>query len=356
MMKILVVDDEKTITDTMALFLREENYRVNVAQSAPEAFELLSKESFDVLLLDIWMPGDYDGMGLMEKLEALTQAPAVIMMSGHGSIDIAVQATKMGAWDFLEKPLSMDHVLIQLKNISQKNRLKSQRDAWKKLYLEELEIVGSSESTQFLKKAVVRNARTSQGLYIWGQKGLGKSLVAKSIHENSKREGLFVEFNAEQVSSREAISIIKGFSDGDLSEYSLIKKAQAGSFYIKNIDFLNIKTQEFLVQLLDKSVAEVNPPRFILSGMQPVEKLREQGFLGEFLDKFCIHKIAMPSWEERSSDLEALVKFFSLKAVEKWGGKLLVLGPDDIKEISQKKWKSSFAELRSYIEYKHLSA
>src|SRR5271154_6051336 len=195
MHNILIVDDESSIRQSLAEILVDEGYAASSADSGQACLDQLRKSAFDVVLLDIWLPGA-DGLDTLEKIRELDNPPEVIMISGHGTIETAVRATKLGAYDFLEKPLSLDKTLILIKNAIDAKRLREENRDLKQKLVPKSVIVGDSVPMKALRQQIQIMAPTNGRVLIYGESGTGKELVARAIHMQSPRkEQMFVEVN-----------------------------------------------------------------------------------------------------------------------------------------------------------------
>src|SRR5205807_1370350 len=195
MPSILIVDDESGIRQSLQGALEDEGYKAAVAQSGEEWLEMLRKRSFDVILLDIWLTG-IDGLETLQKIKEMDSGPEVIMISGHGTIETAVRATKLGAFDFLEKPLSLERTLILIKNAMEARRLRGENREYRKQLESRSVIVGESVPTKALRQQIAVMAPTNGRVLIYGESGTGKELVARAIHNQSlRRESVFTEVN-----------------------------------------------------------------------------------------------------------------------------------------------------------------
>ncbi len=193
---VLVVDDEEGILETLAGILEDEGYEAVTATSGKQALNLVKELLPEVILLDVWMPKGIDGLETLKGIKAITGNSAVIMISGHANIDTAVQATKLGAYDFLEKPLSLEKVLILIKRALEKQRLEKENIELKATISQKWEIVGESPGMLSLKKDISRAAVSKSRIFIFGESGTGKELIAKSLHGTSGRKDRnFVEVN-----------------------------------------------------------------------------------------------------------------------------------------------------------------
>src|SRR6266540_2644620 len=223
---ILVVDDEPGIRETLGGILEDEGYRVTPAADGENGLELLRDQHFDVLLLDIWLPG-MDGLAVLEKVKALEDRPEVVMISGHGTVETAVRATKLGAYDFLEKPLSLEKTLIVVKNAAEARRLRSEN--------------------QELKRQIAPGE-------IVGDSGTGKELVARAIHAQSlRKDEMFVEVNCaaipEDMIESELFGHCRGaFPGADAEKEGKLRKADGGTLFLDEVGDMSLKTQSKLLR------------------------------------------------------------------------------------------------------------
>jgi two-component system, NtrC family, nitrogen regulation response regulator NtrX len=195
MNSILVVDDEADIRKSLRGVLEDEGYKVSTAESGEACLDVLKTRSFDVVLLDIWLPG-IDGLETLERIKEREDPPEVIIISGHGTIETAVRATKLGAFDFIEKPLSLDRTLILIKNAMQARRLRGENREFRKQLEQKSVIVGASVPPTALRQQIGLMAPTNGRVLIYGESGTGKELVAHAIHNQSLRlDNVFTEVN-----------------------------------------------------------------------------------------------------------------------------------------------------------------
>ena len=187
MLNVLIVDDESAIRESLQGILEEEGYKTSAAASGEACLELLKKKSFDIILLDIWLPG-MDGLETLERVRELENAPEVIIISGHGTIETAVRATKLGAFDFLEKPLSLEKTLILIKHAVEAKKLRQENRDLKKQLAQKTVIVGNSIPLKALRQQIQLMAPTNGRVLIFGESGTGKELVARAIHAQSPRK------------------------------------------------------------------------------------------------------------------------------------------------------------------------
>jgi len=212
--RILVVDDERNVRATLTGVLEDEGHTVRAVESGEEALELIRKHAFDVVLLDVWLPG-MDGLKVLESIRRGGGGPVVVMISGHGSIDTAVKSTKLGAFDFIEKPLSLDRVLLTIANGLQQKRLLDENLRLRAAIHGRVEIVGDSDVIVVLRDQVDRAAPSNGRVLIYGENGTGKELVARRIHYLSERSGgPFVEVNCAAIPEELIESELFGHTKG----------------------------------------------------------------------------------------------------------------------------------------------
>src|SRR2546421_12952919 len=245
---ILIVDDEATIQQSLKGVLEDESYKTSVAGTGEACLELLHRRGFDVVLLDIWLPG-IDGLETLQRIRELDNAPEGIMISGHGTIETAVRATKLGAYDFLEKPLSLDRTLILIKNALEAQRLRRENAEFRKQVQSKSVIVGESIPMKALRQQITIMAPTNGRVLIYGESGTGKELVALAIHSHSLRmENPFIEVNCAAIPEDWIDSELFGHRKGALpgaasDKEGKFEKANGGTLYLDEVGDMSLKTQ-----------------------------------------------------------------------------------------------------------------
>src|SRR2546430_6831975 len=254
---ILIVDDEATIQQSLKGVLEDESYKTSVAGTGEACLDLLRKRLFDLVLLDIWLPG-IDGLETLQRIRELENAPEVIMISGHGTIETAVRATKLGAYDFLEKPLSLDKTLILVKNAIEAKKLRRENvDLKKQLHPKSL-IVGDSIPMKALRQQIGLMAPTNGRVLIYGESGTGKELVAHAIHGQSlRKDETFVEVNCaaipEDLIESELFGHRRGSFPGAVADKEgKFQKANGGTLFLDEVGDMSLKTQSKVLRTLDE--------------------------------------------------------------------------------------------------------
>src|ERR1700682_2281160 len=257
MPKILIVDDEAGIRDSLAGVLTDEGYSASSAESGEACLERRRKGAFDVVLLAIWLPG-IDGLETLERIRQLDNPPEVIMISGHGTIETAVRATKLGAYDFLEKPLSLDKTLILVKNAVESKKLERENVDLKKQLHARSTIVGDSIPMKALRQQIGLMAPTNGRVLIYGESGTGKELVAHAIHAQSlRKDETFVEMNCaaipEDLIEIELLGHRKGsFPGANADKEGKFQRANGGTLFLDEVGDMSLKTQSKVLRTLDE--------------------------------------------------------------------------------------------------------
>src|SRR5246127_3175502 len=257
MHSILIVDDESGIRESLKGVLEDEGYKTSQAESGEACLSLLDRNSFDLVLLDVWLPG-MDGLDALEKIRKLDNAPEVIMISGHGTIETAVRATKLGAYDFLEKPLSVERTLTLIKHALDASRLrKENRDLKRQLQTKSV-IVGDSVPMKALRQQISIMAPTNGRVLIYGESGTGKELVAHAIHAQSLRhDEMFVEVNCAAIPEDLIESELFGhrlgsFPGASADKEGKFQKATGGTLFLDEVGDMSLKTQSKVLRTLDE--------------------------------------------------------------------------------------------------------
>jgi len=254
---LLVVDDEDGIRESLSSILVDEGYHVEAVGSAEAALERAAAGDIEVVLLDVWLPG-IDGLEALSRLQAATRPPAVIMISGHGTIETAVRATKLGAFDFIEKPLSLEKIIVLVRNAIQQRRLQEENQNLRTELGHRYQIIGQSVPMKALRQQIAVTAPTNGRVLIYGESGTGKELVARSLHAASLRsKGLFVEVNCaaipEELIESELFGHVKGsFTGAAEDKLGKFKKADGGTLFLDEIGDMSLRTQSKVLRVLEE--------------------------------------------------------------------------------------------------------
>jgi two-component system, NtrC family, nitrogen regulation response regulator NtrX len=364
MHKILIVDDESSIQQSLKGILEDEGYNTLVAGSGEDCLELLRKRAQDVVLLDIWLPG-IDGLETLQKIRELDNAPEVIMISGHGTIETAVRATKLGAYDFLEKPLSIDKTLILIKNaIDSRNLRHENRDLKKQLQFKSV-IAGDSIPMKALRQQIGLMAPTNGRVLIYGESGTGKELVAHAIHAESLRQDeMFVEVNCaaipEDLIESELFGHLKGSLPGTaVDKEGKFQRADGGTLFLDEVGDMSLKTQSKVLRTLDEQrftpvgsdEAITVDARVIASTNKDLEEEISRGnFREDLFYRLNVIPFFVPPLRERKEDIPLLARHFLKEFASAYGRRPREITDDAIDTLTRYAWPGNVRELRNVIE------
>ncbi len=361
---ILVVDDEERITRSLAGILSDEGYRVQVASSGVEALKKVDDDLPDLVLLDIWMPG-LDGMEVLQKLKEKYPNLQVIIISGHGNIETAVKATKLGAFDFIEKPLSIDKITVSVKNALNFSRLEQDNIIWRETALRRYELTGNSSTIQQLREQIKLVAPTNSTVLITGENGTGKELVARAIHYQSTRQNRpLIEVNCaaipEELIESELFGHEKGAFTGAVGRKpGRFDLANGGTLFLDEIGDMSLKTQAKVLRILEEQRFErvggsktiSVDVRIIAATNKNLKKEIEKGrFREDLFYRLNVIPIRVPALRERLEDIPLLVEDFLEDLARESGLGRKKITEDAISILQQYHWPGNVRELRNLIE------
>jgi len=361
---ILVVDDEEGIRSSLQGILEDESYQVILAVDGLDALAHLQKELPDLVLLDIWMPG-IDGLETLAKIKELYPELAVVMISGHGTIETAVKSTKLGAFDFIEKPLSLEKVLVTVHNAIGMSRLKQENASLRGILDERFEIVGSSESAALLREQIRIVAPTSAPILIYGEKGTGKDSVAHTIHRYSPRsEKSFVVINCaaipEELMESEIFGHEKGaFPGATSSRKGKIDYADGGTIFFEEIVEMPLNLQHKLRKVIGErkfermgGVREINADvRIMTSSSQSIEDaIKSDEFSEDLYFLLNVVPFDLTPLRERKSDIPELVEHFLDTFCRREMREKKTINDDVIEVLQSYDWPGNIRELKNIME------
>jgi two-component system, NtrC family, nitrogen regulation response regulator NtrX len=364
MHNILIVDDEPGIQQSLKGVLEDEGYQAAVAGDAESCLEVLSKRQFDLVLLDIWLPG-MDGMEALEKIKEAEDAPEVIMISGHGTIETAVRATKLGAFDFLEKPLSLEKTLILVKNAIDAKRLRSENRELKKQALAKSVIVGDSVPMKALRQQIALMAPTNGRVLIYGESGTGKELVARAIHaESLRKEAMFVEVNCAAIPEDHIESELFGHHKGSFPGATAEKegkfhKADGGTLFLDEVGDMSLKTQAKVLRTLDEQrFTAVGGDVLIRVDVRVIastnKDLEQEILVGNFREdlfyRLNVIPFFVPPLRERKEDIPMLARHFLKEFSAAYSRRQKEIAEEAIDALMRYSWPGNVRELRNVIE------
>jgi two-component system nitrogen regulation response regulator NtrX len=363
---ILVVDDEAEIRSSLEEILREEGYGVASAPDAGEAMVLLRDTPYDVVLLDIWLPGR-DGLEVLAEIRELSPEirPEVVIVSGHGTIETAVKATKLGAYDFLEKPLSLERTLIAVKNAVEARRLRTQNEEFKRQFSAAAVLTGESVPLKALRQQIKLMAPTNGRVLIYGESGTGKELIARSIHaESLRRDGVFVELNCAAIPEAHIESELFGYRHsaqpgGPPEQRGTLERADGGTLYLDEVGDMSLKTQAKVLSALDDQlftpVGGTQPLRVDVRVIASTNKdLEEEIAKGNFREdlfyRLNVVPFFVPPLRDRKQDIPLLAREFLLEFGRQYGRPRVEIGEEALDALAQYQWPGNVRELRNLIE------
>lgn len=361
---ILVVDDEKDIRISLTGILEDEGYQVMTAASGVEALESARQDLPDLVLLDIWMPG-MDGLETLEKLKILFPQVTVIMISGHGTIETAVRSTKLGAFDFIEKPLSLDKVLIAVSNALRMRQLRVENDELKRAVGNEYELIGCSTVMSTLREQIMRVAPTNASVLVTGENGTGKELVARSIHYYSqRRDKPFIAINCAAIPEELIESELFGHERGAFTGAVAQKKgkfdlADGGTLFLDEIGDMSLKTQAKVLRILQERCFErVGGTRVVMVDVRIIaatnkdlnEEIGQNRFREDLYYRLNVVPFRVPSLRERIDDVPMLIPFFVGQFYHREGCEPKVFLPETLELLCHYNWPGNVRELKNIIE------
>jgi two-component system, NtrC family, nitrogen regulation response regulator NtrX len=364
MLNVLIVDDEASIRDSLQGVLQDEGYKPAAAESGEACLDLLHKKSFDIVLLDIWLPG-MDGLDVLQKIRELENPPEVIIISGHGTIETAVRATKLGAFDFLEKPLSIDKTLILLNNALQAKKLRQENKELKKQLAPKSVIVGESVPMKALRQQIQLMAPTNGRVLIFGESGTGKELVAHAIHSQSlRKDETFVEVNCAAIPEDLIESELFGHRKGALpsavdDKEGKFLKAHGGTLFLDEVGDMSLKTQAKVLRTLEEQnftpvgsdEAVTVDVRVIASTNKDLEEEISRGnFREDLFYRLNVIPFSVPPLRERKEDIPLLAEHFLKEFSGQYGRRTREITDDAVDALMRYSWPGNVRELRNVIE------
>ncbi|MCO6509741.1 MAG: sigma-54-dependent Fis family transcriptional regulator [Aridibacter famidurans] len=361
---VLIVDDEPGIRETLRDVLEDEGYEVVSAGSGEECLKLTESDHFGCILLDVWLPG-IDGLETLAKLRERGDESAVVMISGHGNIETAVNATKLGAFDFIEKPLSLEKTVLTVRNAIRQQELERLTSSLSEKIGQEYEMVGESVAMRALRKQIAIVAPTDGRVLISGESGTGKELVARAIHAASKRSRLpFVEINSAAIPEELVESELFGHAKGAFSGATKAKKgkfelADGATLFLDEIGDMSPTVQAKMLRVLEEQRFEPvgsNTPvnvdvRVISATNQRLDDLIESGkFRSDLFYRLNVIPFQVPPLRDRTEDIPVLTEYFNKKYSREYGKRSKVFTDDALETMMNYSWPGNVRELRNTVE------
>jgi two-component system nitrogen regulation response regulator NtrX len=361
---ILIVDDEEAIRTSLRSILEDEGYEVAVAATGAEALKIYGTDPPDLMILDIWMP-EMDGLETLRRVKEFVPATQVMMISGHGSIETAVKAIKLGAYDYIEKPLSLENVTLRVKHALEQYRLAQENRSLRTKVQQKFELVGHSPTMQRLRELIQTAGPTNSRVLIGGENGTGKELVARAIHMHSTRsDHPFVAVNCAAIPETLIESELFGHEKGSFTGATSMKRGQfeqadGGTLFLDEIGDMSLSTQAKVLRALQEQqftrvggtkLMKVDV-RVLAASNKDLEKEIGNGhFREDLFYRLNVVPIVVPPLRERREDIQALVQHFMKFHSEEQGLRMKEVSPEAMAVLQQYDWPGNIRELRNLIE------
>lgn len=362
--RILVVDDEESIRKTLRMTLEYEGYEVLEASSGAEALETSEREPLDLVFLDIKMPG-MDGLEVLEEWKERGSSPAVIVISGHGNVQTAVAATKLGAFDFIEKPLETERVLVAVRNALARKELEDEVVRLRPRFARRFQMVGASAAMEAVREAIVRSAPTNATVLITGESGTGKELVARAIHENSNRSrGPFVQVNCaaipEDLIESELFGHEKGsFTGATSKQIGKFEQAHRGTIFLDEVGDMSPRTQAKVLRVLQEgevervgsaSTIKVDVRVIAATNKDLAKEIEKGAFRDDLYFRLSVIPVPMPSLRERTADIVPLIEHFVEVFAAEDNLRRKRFSTEATERLKRYSWPGNVRELRNTVE------
>ena len=362
-MKILIIDDERAIRNSFRGILEDEGYDVDVAENGQQGCEMVEKEKYDVIFCDIKMPV-MDGVETLKKLMSMGIDAAVVMISGHADLATAVECIKNGAFDFIEKPLDLNRILITVRNAKDKVHLvKETKTLKKKVYGQEM--IGESAAIKDIKDMIDKVAQTDARVLIMGANGTGKELVARNLHQKSNRSSMpYVEVNCAAIPSELIESELFGHEKGSFTSAvrqhkGKFEQADGGTLFLDEIGDMSLAAQAKVLRVLqEKKLSRVGSDKDITVDVRVVaatnknliEEIAKGTFREDLYHRLSVIVIKVPTLDQRKDDIPLLVNYFIDQICSETGMQPRKVEPDAMELLINKTWTGNIRELRNVVE------
>lgn len=364
MSRILIIDDEKSIRNALKEILEYEKYEIELAEDGIKGLEIINSNRIDAVLCDIKMP-KMDGIEVLSNVVTNHSDVPVIMISGHGDIETAVDALKKGAFDYVQKPLDLNRILVTIRNALDKSNLVTETKTLRKKISKTYEIVGSSSEILKVREMIERIAPTDARVLITGENGTGKELVAHQIHEKSNRTtGQFVEVNCAAIPSELIESELFGHEKGAFTSaikqrIGKFEQANGGTLFLDEIGDMSLSAQAKVLRTLqDGKITRVGGEKEITVNVRVIaatnknlkEEIENHNFREDLYHRLSVILIRVPSLNERKEDIPALTNYFIEQICNEYGSPKKKISASAVKELQSIKWTGNIRELHNVIE------
>ncbi|TDI41027.1 MAG: sigma-54-dependent Fis family transcriptional regulator [Acidobacteria bacterium] len=362
--RILVVDDEEPIRKMLRMTLEYEGYDVSEGSSGAEALDKIENEPYDLVFLDIKMPG-MDGFEVLGELRERTTAPQVVVVSGHGNVQTAVQATKLGAFDFIEKPLETERILLAVRNALERKQLTEEVSRLRPRFERRYQMIGTSAAMDKVREAIARSAPTNATVLITGESGTGKELVARAIHTNSNRNRApWIQVNCaaipEDLIESELFGHEKGsFTGATNKQIGKFEQADRGTIFLDEIGDMSARTQAKVLRVLQEGEVErvgsqntlkVDVRVIAATNKDLKKEIAEGNFREDLYFRLSVIPIPTPPLRERRDDIESLIEHFVSSFAAEDNLRRKHFSPQAMQRLVHHKWEGNIRELRNTIE------
>ena len=360
MKNILVIDDEIDICNNIKAILTDEGFNIQVAHNSDDAFNYINKHSYSLIILDVWLDNSkYDGLEILKQIRKNLTIP-IIIISGHGNIEMAVSAIKDGANEFIEKPFNTERLLLSVNRSIELHEVKHENRILKEGSISDYKFIGESSAIIKIKQQIVKIAPTSSRVMIYGESGTGKDIIAKEIHKNSiNKDGPFIILNAALMEPENLESELFGIQDNNLDEIGHLEKAENGTLFIDEVGEMPLQTQAKILRVLTdknftkrggKELIKLNC-RIICSSTKNLEQLTNEGsFRKDLFHRLNVVTIKLPNLSERSDDIDSLIDYFTEIFSKENNQKNTDLKPLIKTKYINYEWPGNIRELRNVIE------
>lgn len=361
---VLIVDDEEGIRESLSGIFEDDGYAVHTARSGEDALKAVKEQNPDLILLDVWLPG-IDGVQTLQEIMELKPDLPVIMISGHGNIDLAVKATRMGAYDFLEKPLSLERVLLAAKRALEQRSLSIEFRALKEDLTKKWKLIGNAHKMDLLREQIAMAAQSNSRVLIFGESGSGKELVAHILHDKSTRtDKAFIEMNCAAIPQELIESELFGHEKGSFTGAFERKKgkfelADSGTLFLDEIGDMSLSTQSKVLRVIEtqefqrvggSSNIKVDVRIISATNKDLKEEVRQSNFREDLFYRLNVIPLTVPPLRERKDDIPILIEYFLEYFASEYGKKQKKISSDALKALEAYDWPGNVRELKNVIE------
>jgi two-component system, NtrC family, nitrogen regulation response regulator NtrX len=362
--KILIIDDESGIRSSLKGILEDEGYAVKTTESGEQGLNLVRSENFDLVFLDIWLP-EMNGIDVLEKIKQIEESVQVVMITGHGTVEAAVKSTKLGAFNFLEKPLSLEKVVLTAKNALKQKTLEEENILLREKIRSRIQLIGQSPAIKKIREQIKTLAPTTGRVLIQGENGTGKELIARLIHQKSQRKNKrFVQINAAAIPDDLIEDELFGYAVENSAHAAKNKKgklrlADGGTLFLDEIGEMNLKTQSNLVRVIqdrkftpqgsEKSI-RIDCRIIVSTSTNLRERINEGSFRQDLFYKLNVIPIMIPPLRERKKDIPLLIKYFLKYYSLESGRKQKTMTDDAMQAFINYSWPGNVSELSNVVE------